>query len=183
MLRTIILAGASALALGACGQQATVETQEPATVAETPVAPARMTDGEFVQAVANSDAFEIQSADIAIAQAVRADVKAFARMMKTDHTTTSQQLATLAPTLSLPAPAPTLDANHQGKIDALRGATGEAFDDAYLDQQVEAHQNAVRLFEDYLAGAPAGPLQQWAATTLPTLRTHLQNVQSLENAT
>jgi putative membrane protein len=183
MLRTTILAGASALALAACGQQATVETTEPTTVAEAPVAPATINDADFVQAVANSDAFEIQSADLAIAHAGREDVKAFARMMKTDHTATSAALAALAPTLSLTAPTPMIDTSHQGKLDALNGASGESFDDAYLDQQVEAHQTAVRLFEDYLAGAPQGPLQQWAASTLPTLRTHLQNVQSLENAT
>lgn len=183
MLRTTIFAGVSALALAACGQQTTVATTEP-PVAEAPaVAPAAISDADFVQAVANSDAFEIQSADLAIAHAGREDVKAFARMMKADHTTTSTQLAALAPTLSLTAPTPVIDTSHQGKLDALSGASGEAFDDAYLDQQVEAHQAAVRLFEDYLAGAPVGPLQQWAATTLPTLRTHLQNVQSLENAT
>lgn len=183
MIRTTLMA-AGALALVACGQQSTTtETAEAPTI-ETPApVQAVMTDAEFVQAVANADAFEIQSSELAATRAARQDVKNFAAMMVRDHRATTQELSALAPTLNLTAPTPTIDASHQAKLDSLRGQTGEAFDDAYLDAQVEAHENAVRAFEGYIAGAQAGPLRDWANTTLPKLRTHLTSVQSLENAT
>jgi len=174
----------SALALAACGQQtATTETADTQTA--QPAAPAvqQMTDAEFAQAVANADAFEIQSSELAAQRAARQDVKDFATTMVRDHRATTQELTTLAPTVNLTAPTPQLDATHQGRIDSLRGQSGEAFDDAYLDAQVEAHENAVRTFENYIAGAQAGPLRDWANTTLPKLRTHLTHVQQLENAT
>lgn len=183
MTRHVLLALA-ALALAACGQQtATTETAE-TTAPETtmPAAPA-MSDAEFVQAVANADAFEIQSSQLAAQRASRQQVKDFATMMIRDHTQTTQQLTALLPTLNIAAPTPQLDATMQGRLDSLRGQSGEAFDDAYLDAQVNAHEQAVRTFETYIAGSQTTQLREWANTTLPKLREHLAAVQGLENAT
>jgi len=173
----------SALALVACGQQATTETTEttPPPPVEAPVA--QMTDAAFVQAVADADAYEVQTSELVSQRASRQEVKDFAAMMVRDHRATTQELTTLAPTINLTAPTPQIDSSRQSRIDTLRGQSGESFDDAYLDEQVEAHENAVRLFENYLVGAPAGPLRDWATTTLPKLRTHLTQVQALEDAT
>lgn len=183
MLRTIAVA-AGAFALVACGQQAQTETAEapPSPELPAPTAPAA-SDAEFVQAVANADAFEIQSSELAVTRAARQDVKNFATMMLRDHRATTSELTALAPRVNLPAPTPQLDATHSARLDVLREARGEAFDDAYLDAQTETHENAVRAFETYIASAQAGPLRDWATATLPKLRTHLSQVQALENAT
>ncbi len=175
-----------ALALAACGQQASTETQT-STTAETTtpaaVQPAAMTDAEFVQTVANSDAYEIQSSELAAQRGARADVKEFATMMVRDHRATTQELTTLAPTLNMAAPTPQLSADMTNDLNRMRGLSGEAFDDAYLDEQVEAHNSAVSTFERYIQGAQPGPLRDWAQTTLPKLRAHQEHVQRLENAT
>ncbi len=183
MIRTALLAAASALALSACGQQA--QTPAEPVVVEQPAIPALapINNADFVQQVANSDAFEVQSSTIAEERGARANVKAFAAQMRVDHTATTAELTALAPRIGLAAPTATISAENQARIDSLRGASGEAFDDLYLDQQVEAHENAVKLFQDYLANAPAGELRTWAETTLPKLQAHLTMVQGLENAT
>jgi putative membrane protein len=182
MIRSALLA-ASALALVGCGQQAaTTETAETPTT-EAPAAPAAMTDAEFVQTVATSDAFEIQSSELAAQHAARPQVKEFAAMMVREHRGTTSELTALLPSLSLAAPSPQFDATQTASLESLRGQSGAAFDDAYLDAQVAAHENVVRAFESYLAGAPAGPLRDWATSTLPKVRTHLSSVQALENAT
>lgn len=103
--------------------------------------------------------------------------------MLRDHRATASELTALAAHVNLAAPTPQLDAAHTATLDALREARGEAFDDAYLDAQVEMHENAVRAFESYIAGAQAGPLRDWANATLQKLRTHRDQVQALENAT
>jgi putative membrane protein len=181
MLKYIVLVTALG-ALGACGQQTTTaETEAP----RENVAPAvaAMTAAEFAQNVANSDAFEIQSSELAAQRAARQEVKDFAATMVRDHTLTSQQLAALAPQLNITPPTPQLDAAKQGQIDSLRGQSGQTFDDAYLDGQVAAHTEAVRMFAQFSASAEPGPLRDWANTTLPKLREHLTHVQGLENAT
>jgi putative membrane protein len=185
MLRTSIIAAVSALALAGCGQQAQQAEAPPVSEPLAPAAPtvAQISDADFVQQVANSDAFEVQAAEIAVQRGVRADVKDLARMLRTDHTATTQELTTLAPTINLAAPSPMVDGELATRLEALRNASGEAFDDLYLDQQVEAHENAIRTFQAYVSGAPQGALRQWAENTLPKLRTHLERTQTLENAT
>ena len=182
-MRRYFLIAASAFALAACGQQATTETAEtPAT--ETPATQqASMSATDFIQTVAASDAFEIQSSELAAQRAARQDVKDLASQMVTAHRQTTQELTQLTSANSMPAPTPQLNATQQTSLDNLRNQTGQSFDDAYLDAQVAAHENAVRTFEQYASSGEAGPLRDWAQRTLPNLRQHLQHAQGLENAT
>jgi putative membrane protein len=181
MTRTLLLA-LGALALAACGQSTTV-TEPTTPEVPAPITPAAITDAEFVQSVASADMFEIQSSQLAPERAARQQVKDFAATMVRDHTQTTAQLTALLPQLNLTAPTAALSADKQSRLDALRSQNGEAFDDAYLDAQVAAHEEAVSLFERYVAGSSAGPLRDWANTTLPKLREHLTHVQTLEDAT
>ena len=180
MLRSIILASAM-LALSACGQQATTTTDNTTPTTSPPAtAPTAPSAQEFAQTVANSDAFEIQSSQLAAQRAQRQEVKDFATTMVRDHTMTTQQLTALAPQINLTPPTPQLDAAKQGQIDTLRGQNGAAFDTAYIDAQVAAHTEAVALFERYSNNGEAGPLRDWATETLPKLREHLTHVQGLD---
>ena len=181
-MRRYFLIAASALAQAACGQQATTDTAE--TPAETPATQqASMSAADFIQTVAASDAFEIQSSELAAQRASRQDVKDLATQMVTAHRQTTQELTQLTTANSLAAPTPQLNATQQTSLDNLRNQSGSAFDDAYLDAQVAAHENAVRAFEQYASAGEAGPLRDWAQRTLPNLRQHLQHAQGLENAT
>jgi putative membrane protein len=181
-MRRYFLIAASALALAACGQQASTETAE--TPADQPVTQqAAMSAADFIQTVAASDAFEIQSSELASQRAARQDVKDLAAQMVTAHRQTTRELTQLTSANSLPAPTPQLNATQQTSLDNLRSQNGQAFDDAYLDAQVAAHENAVRAFEEFASAGEAGPLRDWAQRTLPNLRQHLQHAQGLENAT
>lgn len=182
-MQRYLLIAASALALAACGQQTTTETTE-TPAAEPPAAmQAAMSATDFIQTVAASDAFEIQSSELAAQRGARQDVKDLASQMVTAHRQTTQELTQLTSANGLPAPTPQLNATQQASLDNLRNQTAEAFDDAYLDAQVAAHENAVRTFEQYASAGEAGPLRDWAQRTLPNLREHLTHAQGLENAT
>ena len=181
-MKRYFLIAASVFALAACGQRATTETAE--TPAETPATQqASMSAVDFIQTVAASDAFEIQSSELAAQRAARQDVKDLAAQMVTAHRQTTQELTQLTTANSLAAPTPQLNATQQTSLNNLRNQNGEAFDDAYLDAQVSAHENAVRAFEEYASAGEAGPLRDWAQRTLPNLRQHLEHAQGLENAT
>jgi putative membrane protein len=184
-MRRHFLIAASALALAACGQQAKTDTAEAPETAQPPAMTqqAAMSAADFIQTVAASDAFEIQSSELAAQRAARQDVKDLAAMMVTAHRQTTQELTQLTSANNLPAPTPQLSALQQTSLSNLRNQSGAAFDDAYLDAQVAAHENGVRAFEQYAANGEAGPLRDWAQRTLPTLREHLQRAQGLENAT
>jgi len=183
MATRFILAAAAAFALAACGQQATTTDTDLAddmTQTQPDMAAANM---EFAQTAAAAGAFEVQSSQLAASRAQLQTVKDFAQRMITDHTAAGQQLTGVATAAGMTAPSPQLTDQQQAAINNLTSLNGEAFDDAYLDAQVEAHENAVSAFQTYLANAQAGPLRDWAQQTLPTLQQHLADVRALENAT
>ena len=135
---------------------------------------------DFVQQVAISDMFEIQSSKLAEEKGNAAE-KSFAKQMIADHTKTSTELKSMVSSGKLKAELPTkLDDAHQSKLDKLKAADGAKFSSAYNDDQVSAHQDAVSLFQRYAKGGDNAELKNWAGKTLPTLQHHLDMAQKLD---
>ena len=136
--------------------------------------------GEFVRRVAVSDLFEIYSSQT-VAQEADADTKPFAEQMIRDHQKTSSELKALVQSGKVTADIPTLlDEPHKKKLDEIRSKLGAERDQAYDRAQVEAHREAVALFESYAQSGDNPDLKQWAAATLPQLRHHLQMAEQLK---
>ncbi len=134
---------------------------------------------DFVQKVAISDMFEIQSSKTAQQKSGNSDIKSFAGMMVTDHAKTSDQLKSTAgslPGVQIPSD---LDASHKKQLDQLNGLDGAKFDSAYKSAQVKGHEQAVRLFQNYADNGDNPDLKKWASDTLPTLREHLRLARAL----
>jgi len=72
-----------------------------------------------------------------------------------------------------------LDAEHQAKLDQLKAKTGKEFDQAYDKMQLQAHEDAVALFEAYSKNGENADLKAWAAKTLPHLKEHLAMARKL----
>ena len=68
---------------------------------------------------------------------------------------------------------------HQKKLDDLKAKSGKDFDAAYDQMQVQAHEEAVALFESYAANGDNPDLKSWAAMTLPHLNEHLAMAKKL----
>lgn len=131
---------------------------------------------DFVKEAAISDMFEIQSSKLAEQKKPDAKTKAFAEKMVTDHERTSSDLKALAQ-----APIPTaLDSAHQSMLDKLKSLNGKDFVKQYHDDQVNAHKEAVSLFERYAKGGDDAQLKAFAGKTLPTLQEHLKLAENLE---
>jgi putative membrane protein len=139
MKRTLILA------VG-CGLFASV------AFAQTPPAGAPSAQ-DFVNKVAVSDMFEIQSSQIALAKQADADTKPFAEKMVQDHQKTSSD---------------------------LKAKNGKDFDQGYDQIQVKAHRDAVALFEAYAKAGDNAELKDWAGKTLPHLKEHLSMAEKLK---
>ncbi len=138
------------------------------------------TTADFVKQVAISDMFEIQSNKLGRDKGTGPD-KAFAAQMVTDHTKTSTELKTLVTSGKVKAELPTaLDSSHQSKLDKLKGLSGADFVSSYRSMQVDAHKDAVDLFERYGKSGDNAELKSWAGKTLPALKHHLDMAQGLE---
>jgi putative membrane protein len=137
------------------------------------------TTADFVKEVAMSDMTEIASAKLGQERG-NAQEKAFSAQMIPDHTKTSEELKSRAPTSAKAAIPIALDSSSQSKIDKLRDAKPDDFSSDFNSMQVSAHKDAVSLFERYAKGGEDAKLKDWAGKTLPALRHHLEMAQNLE---
>jgi putative membrane protein len=145
------------------------------TYAQTPSATA-----QFVEKAAIGDMFEIQSSELALEKSKNADVQTFARKIIQDHRANSEELkAFLQKSADLQRiQLPTaLDQAHQQKLQQLRSGSG--FENPYRTAQVEGHEDAIKLFEDYARAGDNADLKKWAEGKVPILRGHLQMAQAL----
>lgn len=136
---------------------------------------------DFVQKAALSDMYEIESSKLALERSQVQAVKDYAQMMIDAHTATSNEMKSLA-SAAMVAPPTALDNDHTGKLDSLRNASAEDFDDMYIDQQTEAHENALNLMRDFASNGKDAGLQAFAAKTAPAIEQHLTQVKALDES-
>jgi putative membrane protein len=182
MRRTLTLAVACGLLATAAFAQTTrtppTPQSAPARTGATQQPPSAQ---EFVNKVAISDMFEIESSQLALSKEPDRDTKPFAERMVADHQKTSSELKSLVDGGKVKATLPrALDSEHQGMLDELKGKSGKDFDQSYDQTQVKAHQDAVVLFEAYSRAGDDAELKRWAAKTLPNLKQHLTMAQKLK---
>ncbi|MDB5652650.1 MAG: hypothetical protein JWQ94_263 [Tardiphaga sp.] len=173
MKRTAIILGSLLLATPVFAQSVGEKTGVNSTLGIAP------TTADFVKEVAISDMFEIASNKLAEEKGNSAE-KTFAAMMVTDHTKTSTELKAMVKSGTVKEPVPSeLDNAHQSKLDKLKGLAGKDFSSSFDSYQVDAHKDAVNLFERYAKGGDNAELKDWAGKTLPTLQHHLDMAQGL----
>jgi len=137
--------------------------------------------GAFVENAARSDMYEIEAGQIAQQKAKSAEVKAFGKMMVTDHTSLSNQMKPLVKKAGL-TPPPALDKRRQGFIDNLKSASAADFDKVYIDQQVAAHDEALSLMKGYAEHGDNADLKAAAGKAAPKVEAHLRHARALGTA-
>lgn len=168
---TILLGGA--LALAACST--TPRTAAPADLTNPLMAP-----GYLAQA-ASGDQFEIQSGQLAQQASQNPAVQQFAGMLITDHTQSTQMLMAAAQSARVTPPPATLLPPQQALLDQLRAAgTGPAFDQAFQQAQIQAHQQALQLHQGYAQSGDVPALRTTAGQIVPVVQRHLTMVQSMQ---
>lgn len=136
---------------------------------------------EFVTKAAISDMFEIQSSEAALSKNLDKSNKSFAERMVKDHQKTTRELKNLVDSGKVKATLPTqMDAEHQKMLDDLKAKSGKDFVQAYDQDQVQGHEDAVALFTAYSKSGDNADLKKWAANTLPTLKEHLAMAKKLK---
>jgi putative membrane protein len=167
------------------GQNKPVNEIEDATAAAVGLGSAALanTAAAYVPNAAVSDLYEIESSKLALQKASSPAIKKFAQQMITDHTATTTKLKVTIKAAKLDAAPPTaLDARRQGMIDNLKAASAADFDKTYIDQQTNAHREAITLHSGYAEDGENAPLKQLAAGAVPIIRHHLEMVQQLDRS-
>lgn len=135
---------------------------------------------DFVQTAAMSDMYEVAAGKIANQKGQSPAVKGFGQMMVEAHSKTTQDLTGIVQAQGIKVELPTkLDSKHQKLIDDLNNASNETFDGTYAKQQVDAHKDAVDLFETYAKDGDNADLKKFAQATRPVIQQHLDEAKKL----
>jgi putative membrane protein len=130
-------------------------------------------DAMFMRTAAMDSMAEVVHGKQAQANGSSDDVKTFAQRMIADHTKANDELKGLAAKKGVSLPTE-LDQKHQAMQQKLEKMKGADFDRAYMQHMVQAHKQAVTLFQNEAKTGKDADARAWAEKTLPTLQEHLK---------
>ena len=129
-------------------------------------------DKKFAEEAATGGMMEVMMGKLAATNATHAKVKAFGKMMATDHGKANDELKSWATTAGYSLPE-SLTADQQKKYDELKNKKGVDFDRAYTDLMVIDHKKDIADFKKAATDVTEVSLKSFASKTLPTLEHHL----------
>lgn len=139
-------------------------------------------DASYVQQAAAGNLFEMEAAQLALTQAQRPDVRALARRLLEEHSRATQALSAATLRAGMAAPVPGLTAGQQQMLGQLRQTSPDAFDRAYLQTQLPAHEAAIRLHDAYALSGDTEPLRFVASSSAAAVYHHLEEVRRVRRA-
>lgn len=136
-------------------------------------------DEKFVKEAAQGGMMEVALGQIAVEKATHDQVKQFGQRMVDDHGKANQELMALAKNKNV-ALAGDLGGRHKKTVDRL--SQSKQFDRDYMNAMVDDHKEDIKAFERAADKAQDGEVKNFAAKTLPTLKTHLQLARETQKA-
>lgn len=151
-----------------------------ASYSQTPAASWNGMDRDFATEVAQSDAAEIQAAELALERSHNVNVRRLAHMIIDHHKMSQDMLSARASSMNTTlSTQPSTEQSEE--YDDLSKLNGDVFDHAYIKQQIEAHKKAVWRFQQVLQETNDQQTKTYAWGTLPLLKKHLMEFKYLKN--
>jgi putative membrane protein len=134
---------------------------------------------EFIQKAGAGGLAEVDMGKLGTKKATNSQVKAFAKRIVTDHTKANEEL--LAAAKGKGEVPSSRDTMHKAMMDKFQQQeAGKEFDRDYMEQMVQDHKADVDLFETAADDSTLdAELRAYAKKTLPTLREHLSQAQTI----
>ena len=136
----------------------------------------------FVEEAGTIGLAEVEMGELGAQKATSGQVKAFAKQMVADHTKANQALLTAVKGKGMQVPSSRTD-THKATIEKFQKQdAGKNFDRDYMEQMVADHKAAVELFETAADDEKLDlALRSYATATLPALRDHLKQAQTIQS--
>lgn len=129
-------------------------------------------DAQFLVNVAEMNMAEISFSELAILKSKTDQVKQLAKTTEIAHNKLLIELKDLAKNKMITLP--TLASNKsQENYKELNNQPSNEFNNEYVEDVIESHQNAIKEFEKAANETTDSDIKSWANATLPLLRTHL----------
>jgi putative membrane protein len=186
------------VAIGACqsSDRSVARDQSPAAGAETPAdtgaaktgppapAPKGLSDSNIVAILDAANKADSSAGALALKKATRPDVKAFAKLMMSEHHALRQAGQQLAKQLNVAPKPPERDplAGYlKNEMDALqKTAKGPEFDRTYIDHEVSIHQAVLDFANQARVTTQTPELRDLIEKAVPVIQKHLQQADSIQ---
>jgi len=163
------------LGLTACNRKGTVEA---AREDRQPIgSPAEQ---DFMMKAAQANMAEIEIARFAMQKSQNPDVKDYANMIQSDHSSALEDLTDLMKDRGVSVPS-TLNAEAKMDIEKLTALSGADFDREFANMMVSDHQKVIGMFRDQANIAQNPDVIKYAEDMLPKLEMHLEKAQKLQS--
>jgi putative membrane protein len=145
---------------------------------------AALGDADIANVIHEVNAGEIAAGKIAQTKASNAEVKSFAREMVEAHTALDRRSVNIAGQTGATNAAirdSIVNANKTMSEQLQSASSGAAFDKAYIDGQVQAHQNALSFLQAAQGRTQNADLKNMIDSAIPDVQKHLDRAQSLQS--
>lgn len=163
------------------GEPMTSETTEgeDTTEQKSPEEKVAAADRKFVRDAAEDGALEVALGELAVQKASNPEVKKFGQRMVDDHGRANEKLAEAAAVLGVEIPKdPPAEAGPL--VEDLRKLTGKSFDQRYMAEMVERHQQDIEMYRTAADAVQSPDLKAYIGSTLPVLEQHLQHAETVQ---
>jgi len=157
-----------------------------ATPAATPSsATPALTDPNIVAIVDHANMADSANGNVAATKGTNSEVKAFGRDMMRDHHALRQMGQDLAKKLNVTPQMPGGDSSttrDKAWLDSLQSMPkGAAWDKAYIDHEVGAHQQVLSTLHTGENAAQNAELKSLITKAIPTIESHLKKAQDIQS--
>jgi putative membrane protein len=167
---------AATLGMNACNRNHSVQAarEDRQQLAATPA------EQEFMIKAALSNLSEIDMAQIAMQKTQNSDVKDFANMIVSDHTSALEDLSDLMQNNGM-SPSNVLSPEAKADIEKLTALSGNEMNREFVNNMVADHQKVIGMFRDLVNIAQNPDVRKYAEGLLPKLEMHLEKAQKLQS--
>ena len=151
--------------------------------AQQPAAPTNQTQTadkdsqSFIKTAIEGNIAEVNVGKLALEKGKNPAVKKFGQMLIDDHSKANEKAKSAATSVGVEPPTSS-SLMEKGTYAKLKILQGGSFDRSFADSMVSDHQSDIKEYEK--ASGKADEVGRYAKEALPTLRTHLQHAQSLQ---
>ncbi len=155
-----------------------------ATTTTTSTPPA-LTDANIVALVDHANMADSATGSVAASKGTNSEVKSFGRDMMRDHHALRQMGQDLAKKINVTPQMPPSDsseARDKAWLDSLNSMPkGAAWDKAYIDHEVGAHQMVLSTLHTAEGAAQNADLKALITKAIPTIESHLKKAQDIQS--
>jgi putative membrane protein len=172
---------------GSCVSRGALMAAALGLMTAAPVGAQGVTDAQIASIVVTANQVDIDAGKLAASKAADPQVRKFGQQMATDHAGVNKAATELVTKLGVtPADNPTsqsLKAGGEQNVARLKDLSGAAFDQAYIQHEVEYHQQVLDALDKTLVpGAKNAELKALLVKVRPAFVAHLEHAKQIQSS-